>query len=133
MDDILAAVICGSGMLGLVGLLGVAVWQSATRGNRDGYHALQSRCAELSAALGSVKDQRNRLASRVCELEGYLVPYVNLMKKLDAGDRQRVALQRENRDLKQRLDGARVLVLALASKAGVRVTDDPGGGGWRAV
>ena len=133
MDDILAAVICGSGMLGLVGLLGVAVWESAKRGNRDGYHALQGRCAELSAALGSVKDQRNRLASRVCELEGYLVPYANVMKRLDAQDRQRAALKRENQDLKQRLDGARVLVLALAAKAGVRVTDDPVSGGWRAV
>ena len=132
MDELLAAVICGSGMLGLVGLLGVAVWESAQRGNRDGYHALQGRCYELEMMVNSVQDQRNRLASRVCELEGYLVPYVNLLQQLDAGDRARVALQRDNADLRKRLDGARVLVLALASKAGVRVTDDPGGG-WRAV
>ena len=133
MDDLLAAVICGSGMVGLCGLLGLTVWQSAQRGNRDGYHALQSRCAELSAALDSVKDQRNRLAGRVCELEGYLVPYANLLQQLDAGDRQCAAFQRDNQDLRERLAGARILVVALAAKAGVRVTDDPGGGGWRTV
>jgi len=133
MDELLAAVICGSGMVGLCGLLGVAVWESAKRGNRDGYRALQNRCYELSEMLNCVEDDRNRLALRVVEMERYYAPYRNVMKRLDAQDRQRAALKRENQDLKQRLDGARVLVLALAAKAGVRVTDDPVSGGWRAV
>ena len=132
MDELLAAVICGSGMVGLCGLLGVAVWESAKRGNRDGYRALQNRCYELSEMLNCVEDDRNRLALRVVEMERYYAPYRNVMKRLDAQDRQRAALKRENQDLKQRLDGARILVMALAAKAGVRVTDDPGGG-WRAV
>ena len=133
MDELLAAVICGSGMVGLCGLLGVAVWESAHRGNRDGYHALQSRCAELTAALAGVKDQRNRLASRVCELERYLAPAASLFQQLDAGNRQRVALQRDNADLRKRLDGARILCLTLAARAGVRVDQDPGSGQWRVV
>lgn len=133
MDELLAAVICGSGMLGLCGLLGLAAWQSATRGNRDGYHALQSRCAELSAALAGVKDQRNRLASRVCELERYLAPAASLFQQLDAGDRQRAALQHDNQDLRKRLDRARVLVLVLASRAGVQIDENPVSGNWRVV
>ena len=132
MDDLIAGIVCGGGLLGLVGLLGLAVWESAHKGNRDRYKALQSQCGELHWALYTVKDDRERLARRVCELERYLVPYAKLMQQLDARDRQRVALQRENRDLKQRLDGARVLVLALASKAGVRVDGDPVSG-WRVV
>ena len=133
MDDILAAVICGSGMLGLCGLLAVAVWESAQRGNRDGYYALRARCAELDAALGSVKDQRNRLASRVCELERYLAPAASLFQQLDAGDRQRAALQHDNQDLRKRLDRARVLVLVLASRAGVQIDENPVSGNWRVV
>jgi len=133
MDELIASIVCGGGILGLVGLLGVAVWESAHRGNRDGYRALQNRCYELAEMLNFVEDDRNKLARRVCELERYLVPYANVMKKLDAQGRAQAALQHENKDLRKRLDGARVLVLALASKAGVQVTDDPGGGGWRAV
>jgi len=56
-----------------------------------------------------------------------------LFQQLDAGKRQRVALQRDNADLRKRLDGARILCLTLAARAGVRVDQDPGSGQWRVV
>ena len=133
MDDLIAAIVCGSGLVGLAGLLGVAVWESAQRGNRDGYKALRNRCYELSEILNCVEDDRNRLARRVCELERYLAPAASLFQQLDAKDRQRAALKRDNADLRKRLDGARLLILAIASKAGVRVDQDPGSGQWKVV
>jgi len=133
MDELLATVICGAGILGLVGLLGVAVWESARKGNRGGYKVLRGQCQELSALLYTVERQRDGLACRVNELERYLVPYAHLLQELDAGNRQRSALQHKNQDLEQRLAGARVLVLAMASRAGVTVDQDPGSGQWRAV
>jgi len=134
MDDLLASIVCGGGLLGLMGLaLLVFGWQNTQRGNVDGYHTLQARCAELEMVLYGVKDERNRLARRVVELEHYLVPYANLLKELAANDRAFAALQHDNADLRKRLDGARVLVLALASKAGVQVDQDPRSGQWRPV
>ena len=132
MDDLIAGIVCLGGLGGLMGLLALAAWQSAQHGNADGYQALQSRCAELETVLYGIKDERNRLARRVVELEHYIVPYANLMKELDAGDRARAALQRDNQDLRKRLDGARILCLTLAARAGVQVTDDPSGE-WKAV
>ena len=130
MSDLIAGMVCTGGLLGLMGLVFMAVWQNAQHGDHDGYRALQSRCAELDAALYSVKDQRNQLARRVCELERYYSPAQRQAK----ADWQTIThLNQENQDLRKRLDGARVLVLALASKAGVQVDQDPGSGQWRAV
>ena len=132
MDDLIAGIVCLGGLGGLMGLLALAAWQSAQHGNADGYQALQSRCAELETVLYGVRDDRNRLALRVVELERYLVPYTNLLNGLAANDRVFAALQHENQDLRKRLDGARILCLTLAARAGVQVSDDPGGE-WRAV
>jgi len=132
MDDLIAGIVCLGGLGGLMGLLALAAWQSAQHGNADGYQALQSRCAELETVLYGVRDDRNRLALRVVELERYLVPYTNLLNELAANNRVFAALQHENQDLRKRLDGARILCLTLAARAGVQVTDDPGGE-WRAV
>lgn len=129
MVDLIAAMIYGCSFLGLVGLVGLAAWQSARQGDADGYRALQSRCAELEMMLNGVMDQRNQFARRVCELERYYSPAQRQAK----ADWQTITyLNQENQDLKKRLDGARLLVLALAAKAGVRIDQDPVSGKWGA-
>ena len=133
MDDLIASIVCLGGLGGLMSLLALAAWQSVQHGRTDGYQALQSRCAELETVLYGVRDDRNRLALRVVELERYLAPAASLFQQLDAGKRQRAALKRDNQDLRKRLDCARVLVLVLASRAGVQIDENPASGDWRVV
>jgi len=128
MAELAFSILCVGSLIGLIVLLVLAVWQSVQRGNRDGYRALQARCGELETLLYGIKEQRNQLARRVVELEGYLTP--SQQARMDW--QTIMDLNDENQALKERLNGARLLVLALAAQAGVTIDQDSAGG-WRVV
>lgn len=110
--DLVTNVVCGAGFLGLVGIVFLAVWRGAHRAND----------VDQERNLATLTTDRHALAIKVCALERMCAGKEADLQACD------VVIT----DLVTRLDGARVLVLAIAKHAGVRVDEDPVSG-WRVV
>lgn len=136
MDRLIVQTFCIAivgGLLLLPGIYLLSRWREPSgRSAPENLYGLRSRCAELERMLESVKDQRNRLARRVVELEAYYAP---LQRSVDDDFHTIMNLNREKQQLQHRLDGARILCLALAQKAGIDLGRESAdvGDQWRVV